>query len=210
MEMMKTESRMDKLGTTETRGSKMEWKTNDNVYFLRMTFMMASYLLVMVGVLGMDDGSGHILKCGMTMMFFPIMIIIVDKTWAWNRWDPMNAAIIWILISNTFFFAIFFVILDTFFVNSMHCWVENLRLLLILVIIPVTFVIFSSRHMLMNIEVYFEESRVEASKFSGPQNPGEPNKSGESQKSGGAQRSGGSIKVQSASCYGSINKLDMV
>ena len=89
MEMRKTESRMDKLGTTETRGSKMEWSTNDNVYFLRMTFMMASYLLVMVGVLGMDDGSGHILKCGIAMMLFPIMIIIVDKMWAWNRWDPI-------------------------------------------------------------------------------------------------------------------------
>ena len=221
MEMMKTESRMDKLGTTETRGSKMVWPTNDNVYFLRMTFMMASYLLVMVGVLGMDDGSGHILKCGIAMMLFPIMIIIVDKIWACNRWDPMNAAFIWILISNTFFFAIFFVILDTFFVGK-HCWVEKLRLLFIVVIIPVTFFIFSSRHMLMNIEVYFEESRVEASKFGEPQNPGERNKSGGaqvsggpqkaggSQRSGGSQKSGGSIKAQSGSCYGSINKLDLV
>ena len=227
MEMMKTGSRMDKLGTTETRGSKMEWPTNDNVYFLRMTFIMASYLLVMVGVLGIDGGSGHILKCGMTMMLFPIMMIIADKLWACNRWDPMNAAIIWILISNTFFFAIFFFILDTFFVGK-HCWVEKLRLFFIVVIIPVTFFIFSFRHMLMNIEVYFEESRVEASKFGGPQNHGEPNKSGGSQKSGGAQvsggpqkyggsqiaggsqKSGGPIKVQSASCYGSINKLDLV
>ena len=80
----------------------------------------------------------------------------------------------------------------------------------------------------MNIEVYYEERRVEASKFGGPQNPGEPNKAGGSQKSdgaqvsagpqkyggskncGGSQNSGGSIKVQSASSYGSINKLDLV
>ena len=89
MEMKKTESRMDKLGTTETRGSKMEWKTNDNVYFLRMTFMMASYLLVMVGVPGVDGGSDHILKCGVAMMLFPILINIVDKMWACGRWPPL-------------------------------------------------------------------------------------------------------------------------
>ena len=82
--------------------------------------------------------------------------------------------------------------------------------------------------MSMNIEVYYEERRVEASKSVGPQNPGEPNKAGGSQisggaqvsggpqksggskKSGGSQKSGGSIKAQSASCYGSINKLDLV
>ena len=227
MEMMKTESRMDKLGTTGTRGSKMEWPTNDNVYFLRMTFMMASYLLVMVGVLGVDDGSGHILKCGMTMMFFPIMIIIVDKVWACNRWPPMKVAFIWILIPYIFVFAIIVVIQEVFFVSK-HYWVENLRLLFIVVIIPVTFFIFSFRHISMNIEVYYEERRVEASKFGGPQNPGEPNKAGGSQKSdgaqvsagpqkyggskksGGSQNSGGSIKAQSASSYGSINKLDLV
>ena len=227
MEMKKTESRMDKLGTTETRGSKLEWPTNDNVYFLRMTFMMASYLLVMVGVLGIDDGSGHILKCGITMMLFPILIIIVDKIWACNRWPPMKAAFIWILISNLFVFAIIVVIQDVFFLSK-HCWVENLGFLLIVVIIPVTFFIFSFRHMSMNMEVYYEERRVKASKFGEPQNPGGPNKSGGSQKSGGAQVSGGpqnsgvsqksggsqkycgSIKLLSASCYGSINKLDLV
>ena len=80
---------MDKLAIAQTRGTKMDWPTNDNVYFLGMTFMMASYLLVMVWVLGVDGSSDHILKCGIAMMLFPILIIIVDKIWACNRWPPL-------------------------------------------------------------------------------------------------------------------------